>query len=522
MNINLKFCILNFWQTLFGHNFCRNPDNDELPWCFVSKRKFEYCHVPNCEENKEVSSCPRNLFQCQINECIRSEWVCDRTFDCTNGKDEENCECKDDQFRCSNGKCIRNIFLCDKRNDCTDNGDEAEDRCNDSLKIRLVDGPNKYSGRVEIKRFGVWGTICDDLFDDEDAKVICRSLGYSGPATARLGGTFGVGTGQIWLDELECQGTEKSLEDCPSALWGQNNCNHEEDAGVTCFETSLFKKKEDNYCGIATTFNVTTTDFSAGSDKKRSTGQTHERIIGGWVAPYGTYPWQVDLRIRTTGKKSIHWCGGTILSEFFVVSVAHCFRNFAPSVYIVRVGEYDETLIDKYEDDFEIKYVKIHEHFESGGYLDNDIAMVRIKEKIGHGITFSPYVRPICLPSLNASYAAGTVCAISGWGKNEFTRVSPILMGAEVPIIPTWKCKSETIYGSKIKEGMFCAGHLGGGTDACKGDSGGPMACNENGRHFLYGIISWGFDCAQPDRPGVYVKVSHYLDWIYRILDSDY
>lgn len=514
----------NQFHTLVGHNFCRNPDEDEFPWCFISLRKYEYCSIPNCEGNIAVSSCPPNLFQCQENECIYSEWVCDKMTDCTNGIDEKDCGCNDDEFQCSNGNCIRNIFLCDKRNDCKDGSDEMKDRCQGNLKIRLVNGSNRYSGRVEIQRFGVWGSICDDSFDDHDAKVICNILGFFGPAQAHVGGIFGVGTGQIWLDELECVGSEKNIEDCPSALWGQNNCNHNEDAGVTCSQNSSFaKKREYSFCGTTISFNFTTNLSNENSKESKSLhiiNNRNARVFGGWVAPYGTYPWQADLRLKTS-KKIIHWCGATILSEIFIITAAHCFRNHPYSAYIVRVGEYDEMLMDKYEDDFEIEYVKIHEAFEIGAKLNNDLAVVRIQEKNNRGIIFSPYVKPICLPSLNTTYTPGKLCSISGWGKNEFSHVSPILMGAEVPIIPTWKCRQSTIYGSRIKEGMFCAGYLGGGIDACKGDSGGPMVCNENGKFILYGIISWGFSCAEPNRPGVYVKIKHYLDWIQKIFDND-
>ena len=62
---------------------------------------------------------------------------------------------------------------------------------------------------------------------------------------------------------------------------------------------------------------------------------------------------------------------------------------------------------------------------------------------------------------------------------------------------------------------MLCGGHLAGGKDACKGDSGGPYVC-EYPNHIwkLEGIVSWGSGCGWADNLGVYTNVSHVRDWI--------
>ena len=90
-------------------------------------------------------------------------------------------------------------------------------------------------GRVEIFYNGEWGTVCDDLWGITDADVVCREIGCPNGATqATTRAEFGVGTGTIWLDNVQCTGTELYLSDCAHNGWGENNCAHSEDAGVRC------------------------------------------------------------------------------------------------------------------------------------------------------------------------------------------------------------------------------------------------------------------------------------------------
>jgi hypothetical protein len=105
-------------------------------------------------------------------------------------------------------------------------------------RFRLAGGRGSYEGRVEVRYGGQWGTICDDSWDFNDATVVCRSLGFIGAISAKMGdvsGTrFGQGNGHIWLDNLDCTGTLSNLNSCTHNGWGMHNCDHSEDAGVIC------------------------------------------------------------------------------------------------------------------------------------------------------------------------------------------------------------------------------------------------------------------------------------------------
>ncbi|KAK3523466.1 hypothetical protein QTP86_033597, partial [Hemibagrus guttatus] len=86
-----------------------------------------------------------------------------------------------------------------------------------------------------------------------------------------------------------------------------------------------------------------------------------------------------------------------------------------------------------------------------------------------------------------------------------------------VKLIPDERCSSPEVYGSEVREGMLCAGS-DTCVDACQGDSGGPLACVRNEVSFLYGIISWGDGCGRTGKPGVYTRVTKYVNWINHII----
>ncbi|KAK7174153.1 hypothetical protein R3I93_001364 [Phoxinus phoxinus] len=99
--------------------------------------------------------------------------------------------------------------------------------------VRLV-GKVPSSGRVEVYHDGQWGTVCDDGWDVAEAQVVCRQMGFPGAISVSFGGQYGEGSGPVWLDDMNCEGSESSLSECSFKGWGVTDCTHKEDAGVTC------------------------------------------------------------------------------------------------------------------------------------------------------------------------------------------------------------------------------------------------------------------------------------------------
>ncbi|KAF4015770.1 hypothetical protein G4228_007256 [Cervus hanglu yarkandensis] len=255
--------------------------------------------------------------------------------------------------------------------------------------------------------------------------------------------------------------------------------------------------------------------LTEGSDLSSCGMVPQARITGGTDAARGQWPWQVSINHHGT-----HVCGGSLVSEQWVLSAAHCFpRDNKIEEYEVKLGAHQ---LDYYSTDTQVRGVAqviSHETYSHEGSM-GDIALLQLSSPV----TFSRYIRPICLPAANTSFPNGLQCIVTGWGHVAPSVSLPNprpLQQLEVPLISRETCNCLYNINAKpgephlINQDMLCAGYVNGSKDACQGDSGGPLSCPVAGRWYLAGIVSWGDACGAPNRPGVYTLTSVYASWIH-------
>ncbi|XP_036445720.1 trypsin II-P29 [Colossoma macropomum] len=233
------------------------------------------------------------------------------------------------------------------------------------------------------------------------------------------------------------------------------------------------------------------------------------KIVGGQTANSGAWPWQVSIQYSRG-----HFCGGSLINNNWILSAAHCFQSSItnyPSALTIYLGMASLQGTNSNSQIRSVTQIINHPSYSASTH-NNDIALL----KLASSVTYTDYIQPVCLAAAGSSLGGGTLVWITGWG-NIGTGVSlpspQNLQEVEVPVVTNSNCADS--YGSgAITSNMICAGLTEGGKDSCQGDSGGPMVIKQNSGWTQVGIVSFGNDCALPNYPGVYARVSQYQDWI--------
>jgi len=248
-------------------------------------------------------------------------------------------------------------------------------------------------------------------------------------------------------------------------------------------------------------------------------------VLNGMDAVNGKWLWIALFGRRAADGSLGDWfCGGTLISARYVLTAAHCLRPGQEGSVDVRLG--DLRLSNPTDTDHQDRGVaEIIRHPDYRG-KQNDIALVRLDRPA----ELNTAVRPLCLPQQDQLVATETFVEMAGWGRVGFDGQQPdVLQQVSLVVTDPETCEQafrnapqfEQNFPGGFNNSKVCAGSRDAvARDACPGDSGGPLMWSRGQTSYrlsiyeLVGVVSTGIGCGNPDFPGIYTRVSSYVDWI--------
>ncbi|XP_077874920.1 plasminogen isoform X1 [Ictidomys tridecemlineatus] len=522
----------NFPCKGLDENYCRNPDGETTPWCYTTNSdvRWEYCTIPSCG-NSPTSTDPLDVPALAppeqtpvVQDCYQGNGQSYRGTSSTTitGKKCQSWSSMTPHAHEKTPEKFPNAGLtmnycrnpdADKSPWCyTTDPSVRWEYCNLKRCSETPGGAEESATAVQVPNVQT---------TSESDCMFGNGKSYRGTKATTVTGT----PCQEWAAQEPHRHSIFTPQTNPRAGLEKNYCrNPDNDVnGPWCYTTN--PRKLFDYCDVpqceAVRGDSGTSDsleirpshlpaslssFDCGKPKvepKKCSG----RVVGGCVANAHSWPWQISLRTRF-GR---HFCGGSLISPEWVLTAAHCLeKSSRPSSYKVILGAHREVNLEPHVQDIEVAKLFLEP-------TRADIALL----KLSRPATITDKVIPICLPSPNYVVADRTECYITGWGETQGTSGAGFLKEAHLPVIENKVCNRYEYLNGRVKPTELCAGHLDGGTDSCQGDSGGPLVCFEKDKYILQGVTSWGLGCARPNKPGVYVRVSRFVNWIEGIMRNN-
>ncbi|XP_062382813.1 serine protease 27-like isoform X2 [Sardina pilchardus] len=250
--------------------------------------------------------------------------------------------------------------------------------------------------------------------------------------------------------------------------------------------------------------------MSAQSDDKISNacGQAplNTRMDGGQNAPAEAWPWQASLHSNSER------CGGTLITKDWVISAAHCFSSTSTSSWVVYLGRQSQEGSNPNEVSRTISRIILHPHFNTSTF-ENDIALLRLSTSV----TFTDYIRPVCLAAAGSTFDSGAKTWITGLGtitaSGEPQPSPEILQETQFQVVANSDCQ-EVYSNDIIYSSMICAQLLRQeGENICK-QCGNPLVIKQGSVWVQVGILFLDGTCFERQLPGVFTRVSQYQSWI--------
>ncbi|XP_070589907.1 plasminogen [Erythrolamprus reginae] len=483
-------------------NYCRNPDGETKPWCYTTdpSTRWQYCNIPNCDIITVTAAVPVVPPQIppQVNPQVPQQ-VPQQVDDCYS--DDGSSYRGTAAVTTTGKKCQAWVSMRPHRHSKTPTAfPSAGLRRN---YCRNPDGdkaPWCYTTDPETRWEYCNLQKCPRPETSQTPATDCR-IGSGKDYRGHIATTVSGITCQEWQSQVPHEHTSFTPETHPRSGLEKNYCrNPDGDSnGPWCY--TMDKTKGWEYCDVP---QCAVSDDGCGK-AKYSPLLCFGRVVGGCVSNPHSWPWQISLRVRYSNQ---HFCGGTLIHPQWVLTATHCLdRSPQASYYKVSLGLHTEQGTEPSAQHRYVQKIFKEPH-------RTDIALL----KLSSPVKITNEVIPICLPSANTVVAGGTECYVTGWGDTKGTGGEGFLKETGFPVIENKVCNRPEFLNNRVGNHELCAGNIDGISDSCQGDSGGPLVCDDQGKYVLHGVTSWGLGCARPMKPGVYVRVSHFITWIQNTL----